>query len=236
MNVTRRLGESKGIAPPTSPERRELDGFTDARLVEMMRSGKKSAFEEIVYRYQRPVGRMIANLVRDQHLIEDVTQEVFIKVAARIHQFDTARRLGPWILQIGVNAARDALRKAKRRIRFSFFSQKTDDDPQQFDAPTVDPRSEIDMEEEVRVVLDKLPEKYRTVLILRDFENYSTSEIAAILCRKEPTIRWRLAEAREKFRAIWIARTGQAPRTEVTKVETDDLCEASPADRVMGRK
>jgi RNA polymerase sigma-70 factor (ECF subfamily) len=55
-----------------------------------------------------------------------------------------------------------------------------------------------------------MPETYRSVLVLRDLENFSTSEIAAILNRKEATIRWRLAEARNRFEALWRRRQNGA--------------------------
>jgi RNA polymerase sigma-70 factor (ECF subfamily) len=71
-----------------------------------------------------------------------------------------------------------------------------------------DPREALDLKQEVRRVLEVVPEKYRTVLILRDLENFSTSEIAAILHRKEATIRWRLAEARMRFQEAWQRRQG----------------------------
>ncbi|REJ87139.1 MAG: RNA polymerase sigma factor, partial [Planctomycetota bacterium] len=61
----------------------------------------------------------------------------------------------------------------------------------------------IDLHQEVWQVIEKLPEKYRIVLVLRDLEGFSTSEIAAILNRREATIRWRLAEARNRFQEIW---------------------------------
>ena len=59
------------------------------------------------------------------------------------------------------------------------------------------------------MVIEEIPEKYSTVLVLRDLENFSTSEIAAILDRKEATIRWRLAEARNRFQALWERRQQQ---------------------------
>jgi RNA polymerase sigma-70 factor (ECF subfamily) len=74
-------------------------------------------------------------------------------------------------------------------------------------------------------VLTQVPEKYRTVLILRDMENFSTSEIAAILNRKEATIRWRLAEARNMFQRLWIKRQGMAASNQDSTKEnkpTDD--------------
>ena len=64
------------------------------------------------------------------------------------------------------------------------------------------------MQQEVQKVLQMIPEKYRTVIMLRDLENFSTSEIAAVLQRKEATIRWRLAEARHRFQYYWGKRHG----------------------------
>jgi len=56
---------------------------------------------------------------------------------------------------------------------------------------------------QVHEVIERLPTKYRTVLILRDLEGFSCSEIAAIVRRREATVRWRLSRARETFRRLW---------------------------------
>ena len=71
--------------------------------------------------------------------------------------------------------------------------------------------------QEVGKVIEQLPEKYRIVLVLRDLESFSTSEISAILNRKEATIRWRLAEARNRFQELWEKRERLQERPE-TKV------------------
>jgi RNA polymerase sigma-70 factor (ECF subfamily) len=84
------------------------------------------------------------------------------------------------------------------------FSDAPGDRPP--DPGITDPRLQADLDQEVHAVLDQIPEKYRTVLVLRDLENFSTSEIAAILNRKEATIRWRLAEARNRFKELWTRR------------------------------
>ncbi len=84
------------------------------------------------------------------------------------------------------------------------------------------------------MVLDQIPEKYRTVLVLRDLENFSTSEIAAILNRKEATIRWRLAEARSKFQTLWSARLDRDGITIRSKVDTDEVQDCSEEDRTLG--
>ena len=97
------------------------------------------------------------------------------------------------------------------------FSESSCERP--MEATTPDPRNALDIKQEVRAALNQIPEKYRTVLILRDLENFSTSEIAAILDRKEATIRWRLAEARSRFRTVWTRRLGNVPESDSAESE-----------------
>ena len=137
---------------------------------------------------------------------EDLAQETFLKVYDRLEQFDSSRRFGPWLFRIGVNLTLDYLRRKKRRGRWSLFTDRWKERVP--DPPVADPRKALDLQQEVQKVLQMIPEKYRTVLTLRDLENFSTSEIAAVLHRKEATIRWRLAEARHRFQYYWGKRHG----------------------------
>lgn len=198
------------VAKPQSPSHDgnagEFEGFNDARLVELSREGHGDAFGELVRRYEGRLMRVISRFIVDQETVEDIAQDVFLRVFRRLELFDSSRRFGPWLFQIGVNMTLDHLRKTQRRIRWSLFSQRKHDDLRTMDPEQADPRDEIDLAQEVRAVLERIPEKYRTVLVLRDLENFSTSEIAAILNRKEATIRWRLAEARGKFQRLWSTR------------------------------
>ncbi len=178
----------------------------DARLVDDARRGDAEAFGELVLRYERRLIRVIRRFVSDWETARDLAQETFLKTYTRLDQFDPSRRFGPWLFRAGVNLALDHLRKKKRRIRWSLFSEaNTDRTP---DPSSPDPRQSIDLSQEVRQVIDELPEKYRAVLVLRDLENFSTSDIAAILNRKEATIRWRLSEARSRFKDLWEQRIG----------------------------
>ena len=198
---------SKPVNPLVIDEaEREFDGYSDSRLVELSRQENQEAFGELVRRYEGRLMRVISRFIVDQETIEDITQDVFLRVYRRLELFDPSRRFGPWLFQIGVNMTLDYLRKTQRRVRWSLFSQSRKEDAPTFDPAVEDPRQSIDVSQEVRYVLEKIPEKYRTVLILRDLENFSSSEIAAILNRKEATIRWRLAEARAKFQELWEAR------------------------------
>ena len=174
---------------------------SDARLVEEARRGNRDAFGQLVLRYETRLRRVILRFVDDRELARDLTQEAFLRAYERFDQFDPSRRFGPWLFRIGVNLTLDYLRKRKRRLRWSLFSDSAA--PRPPDPPIPDPREQIENSQDVRAVLDRVPEKYRSVLVLRDLEGFSTSEIAAILGRKEATIRWRLAEARNRFAKLW---------------------------------
>lgn len=182
---------------------------SDARLVEEVRHGDEQAFGQLVLRYEQRLIRVIVRFVSDRELARDLAQEAFLRAYERLDQFDSAKRFGPWLFRIGVNLTFDYLRKQKRRGRWRLFSESGREKSPDIASP--DPRQAEDLAQEVRAVLEKLPEQYRSVLVLRDIENFSTSEVAAIMNRKEPTIRWRLAEARNRFAKLW--RRRQQPTT-----------------------
>ncbi|MBA3316269.1 MAG: sigma-70 family RNA polymerase sigma factor [Planctomycetaceae bacterium] len=201
LSMTRKQVQTNDPAPPVA-------GISDARLVELARRGDSEAFGDLVLRYERRLIRVILRFVHDQEMARDLAQETFLRTYERLDQFDPSRRFGPWLFRIGVNLTLDHLRRRKRRGRWALFSdvgREGAPDPQ-----VPDPRRSIDLGQEVRAVLDEMPETYRSVLVLRDLENFSTSEIAAILDRKEATIRWRLAEARNRFEALWRRRQNGA--------------------------
>ena len=174
---------------------------TDARLVEEARRGDTDAFGQLAQRYERRVIKVIRRFMADQDLAMDLAQETFLKAFDRLEQFDPSRRFGPWLFRIAVNTTYDYLRKVKRKGKWALFSEAGEDHVP--DPESTDPRGEIDLSQEVQMVLVDIPEAYRTVLVLRDLEGFSTSEVAAVTERSEATIRWRLAEARRMFKEAW---------------------------------
>lgn len=202
-----------------SPDARST--ASDARLVEDARRGDKEAFGQLVLRYEQRLLRVISRFVSDTELSRDLAQDTLLRVFERLETFDPSRRFAPWLFRIGVNLTLDYLRKRKRRGRWALFSDAPSD--RQPDPATPDPREERDLSQEVQAVLEKLPEKYRSVLVLRDLENFSTSEIAAILKRKEATIRWRLAEARDRFQKLWTKRLQAVGYSKIDELDDNEL-------------
>jgi len=190
----------------------------DARLVEQARGGDDRAFATLVGRYEAKLIRVLARLVHDEELARDLAQETFWKVYNRLDRFDTARRFGPWLFRVGVNLGLDHLRRPDAAPTTS-IDRPRGEDGRVFDLPDPDPRTREELAQEVRFVLDRIPVPYRTILVLRDLEGFSSAEVAAIVGRREATIRWRLAKARDQFRIHWQRRQELSTREETRHVE-----------------
>ncbi len=188
-----------------APSRPEEGG--DARLVERSRSGDDGAFATLVARYERALIRVLARLVHDEELARDLAQETFWRVYNRLDRFDTSRRFGPWLFRVGVNLALDGLRRQGPPPAASIHAA-SDDGRSAYDLTDPDPRVRAELAQEVRHVLDRLPAAYRIIIVLKDLEGFSTAEVASIVKRREATVRWRLAKAREQFRDLWERRQG----------------------------
>src|SRR5215207_6118321 len=174
---------------------------SDALLVERIRHGDRTSYGELVRRYEKKLLRTLYRMVGKTETAEDLAQEAFLKAYDRLSQFDSSKRFGPWLFQIGVNGAIDWLRKYRKRHQLSLNEMISGE--RTFDVAEDDPRERVDTAQEVHYVLAQIPVKYRTVLMLRDLEGFPCSEVAAIVGREEPTVRWRLLKAREMFKALW---------------------------------
>jgi RNA polymerase sigma-70 factor (ECF subfamily) len=185
----------------------------DAHLVERARGGDDQAFAALVVRYERKLIRVLTRLVRDEELARDLAQETFWKVYNRLDRFDMARRFGPWLFRIGVNLGLDQLRRHDG-LPAASIDRPAPDEPRAYDVPDPDPRIRAELVQEVQFILERIPVAYRTILVLRDLEGFSSAEVAAIAGRREATVRWRLAKARALFRDHWERRQDLTRREE----------------------
>jgi RNA polymerase sigma-70 factor (ECF subfamily) len=176
----------------------------DAWLVERARHGDDQAFALLVRRYERKLLRVLTRLIRDPEHARDLAQETFWRVHVRLDRFDASRRFGPWLFRVAINLGLDWLRHSKCEQAVTASIHRTSHNGQsKLDPPNPDPRMQADLAQEVQFILGLMPVSSRTILVLRDLEGFSTSEVAAIIGRRESTVRWKLSLAREKFREIW---------------------------------
>lgn len=179
------------------------DREVDQQLVERAQRGEKHAFELLVIKYQRRLGRLVSRFVRDSAEAEDVTQEAFIKAYRALPTFRGESAFYTWLYRIGINTAKNYLVAMGRRA--PTFSQFNSDESEDFDGADLvhdmnTPENELMSKQVAGVVnatLMQLPEDLRTALTLREIEGLSYEEIAGIMNCPIGTVRSRIFRARE---------------------------------------
>ncbi len=169
----------------------------DRDLVRRIRDGDAEALRAIVERYQDRIFSLIYGIVRDRHEVEDVAQEVFLKVYTRIQAFDERSKFYTWLYRVAANAAKDHVKKRSRRPAVALEEDEVlpaaGDNPVQHAAAAETRRL-------VREAIAALPLRYREVLTLRELQGLSYSEIAGVLQISIGTVESRLHRARAKLK------------------------------------
>jgi len=181
-------------------EGRDLQGPADAEIVRRCLAGEADLFRLLVERYQRRAFWVAFNLVKSKEEALDVTQDAFVRAFRSLDRFDVERSFFTWFYRIITNLAIDRLRKRKVSRSFSL------DEVQPFLEGGENPALPLERRETralVREVLDSLPPKFKTVMVLRDIEGISCKEIAPMIGATHATVRWRLHRARQVFREKW---------------------------------
>jgi len=175
----------------------------DRQLVERAQRGDKRAFELLVHKYQRKLGRLLARFIRDPAEVEDVTQEAFIKAYRALPAFRGDSAFYTWLYRIGINTAKNYLMALGRRAPTSTEVEAEDaegfeDGEQLRDINT--PESVLlstEIAKTVNATIDELPEELRTAIQLREIEGMSYEDIARIMDCPIGTVRSRIFRARE---------------------------------------
>jgi RNA polymerase sigma-70 factor (ECF subfamily) len=181
---------------------KQPDRTDDAALIEAVLRGEEDAFAALVTRYQDRIHRLLARLCRDSGETEDLAQEVFVKVYRKLHTFQHDASFYTWVYRIAVNTATDHLTRARRRRLHLVEDPGTLDDGERAsdDAGSAQPVLDAELRDVTRALLDRLPEKYRTILVLREYEDLSYTEIAQVLQCSIGTVESRLFRARQRFK------------------------------------
>ncbi len=168
--------------------------------------GEQKDFPAIYAEYRPKIVGYLRRLVGDADA-EDVAQEVFVKVGKALEGFRGDSSLSTWIYRIATNAATDHLRKFSSRQVLDFPNISPDDDTSP-DGTMPDEGVPIldtllirkDMNECIRGIVESLPDNYRSVLVLSEFEGLTNSEIADVTGFSLENVKIRLYRARTKLR------------------------------------
>ncbi|MCW5982290.1 MAG: sigma-70 family RNA polymerase sigma factor [Bryobacteraceae bacterium] len=190
----------------------------DAVLIESLRQGAETAYEQLVARYQQPVYNLAFRLVEDPSDTADVVQEVFLKVFRHIGSFRGQSSLKTWIYRIAVNEAHNHRRWFSRHRKLEVDIEPDEDAGRSGYCNTLpDPAKspyEIALGFETRTLIEealgRLKPVFRHAVVLRDVEDLSYEEIAEVLNISIGTVKSRILRGREALRKELLERLEQA--------------------------
>ncbi|HLN64053.1 MAG TPA: sigma-70 family RNA polymerase sigma factor [Symbiobacteriaceae bacterium] len=184
----------------------------ETMLIERCQAGDRLAFEEIFNLYRDDVFRFAYLVVRDSSLAQDVVQEAFLKVFRSIHKFQFRSSFKSWLYRVAVNEAITILRR--RRIKEDL--DPTPDASRGMETAQAtrewQPEEAVLESEERRLLrgaIGQLDPVHRTVVVLKYFDEFSDTEIAAVIGCPPGTVKSRLHRARELLRNAMARQMGR---------------------------
>jgi RNA polymerase sigma-70 factor (ECF subfamily) len=178
----------------------------DFQLIRSFQRGDERAFEELVRRYQRQVANLIYLTLGDRSEVEDLAQEVFIRVHRSLDRFEFDASFYSWLYRITVNLCIDEVRRRKIRKILSLDFLTEGGSHQQYsvsDNPTgIEEVLNDERKQKVVDALQKLSAEHRRVLILREYNDLSYAEIAKALNITPQAVKSRIFRAREQLRSL----------------------------------
>jgi len=168
--------------------------ITDDELIAAAIGGKGQAFGTLVERYERAVYHLAYRTLHDTEEAKDATQEAFFKAFRALRTFRPGAKFSTWIFTIAYHACCDRLARRKRYTG--------DELPDRAD-PAAGPQEQAESADEarrLRVAIDALPEKYRTVITLFHLQNKQYEEIAQVLDLPMGTVKTHLFRAKDLLR------------------------------------
>ncbi len=159
-----------------------------------LRKGQSSALKQLMDNHGDHIYRTATLLLKDSHLAEDISQEVFLVAYQKIHQYRGEGSLRGWLLQITVNLCRSKMRRAswKRLI----FREIADHELPSREAGT----EQSAMKLSLRSYIQQLPYKYREVIALHYYQDLTVQEIGNVLGESAGTIKSKLSRGRSLLR------------------------------------
>lgn len=186
--------------------------ISDEEVVERVRGGETALFEVIMRRYNQRLFRISRSILGNDAEAEDVTQDTYVRSYLHLDQFAGRATFSTWITKIAVHEALARLRKRQRFVRIDAETESTEGHVS-LESKTPSPEQEV-LTHTMRIVLetavDKLPETYRSVFVLREIEGMSTADTAECLDLSEESVKVRLHRARSLLRKDIYAQTGAA--------------------------
>ena len=177
--------------------------ITDAVLIKDFSKGSAAAFEELLSRYETKVFNLAMRYCRNQEDAEEVVQDVFTTLYKKLEGFQGKSAFSSWLYRIVVNAAFMKLRK-RRQQQTVYLEDVTGEQQVEPDSLFVVRSDTATLNNEVRDALsgaiNRLPDQYRAVFVLRDIDGLSNEEVSELLDLSIPAVKSRLHRSRLMLR------------------------------------
>jgi RNA polymerase sigma-70 factor (ECF subfamily) len=181
--------------------------ISEAALVERARHRDPRAFRTIMERHNQRLYRVARSILNDEAEAEDVVQETYLRAFESLSKFREEALLSTWLTRIAINEALGRKRKRRQTVEVEAIDAAQRDSAQIIRFPTMnaetDPERSV-AQREIRQLLersiDALPEAFRVVFVMRDVEELSIEETAALLAIRPETVKTRLHRARRLLR------------------------------------
>lgn len=192
----------------TAIERARLEQWTDEEVVSRVLDGDVALYEILMRRHNQRLYRAVISIVKDSAHAEDVMQEAYVRAYEHLGQWERRAKFSTWLTRIAVH---EALARAERERRYVEMDGIEDGAEPVLPANGLNPEehvSEHELQNLLETVVMGLPQGYRSVLMMRDIEEMSTSEVASVLGLTEENVKIRLFRARAMARKRLFVMTG----------------------------
>ena len=179
-------------------------------------------FARLMKRWEEPIRRLCTRMTGDAHRGEDLKQDTFLRLFEKRKQYEPTARFSTFLWRIALNLCYDELRRQQRRREFLVSA-----DEHGLDASLIEPdtdalgpdlrAAQLEEGELVRRALLQLPEIYRTVLVLRHYQDLKLSRIAEVLEIPEGTVNSRMAEALSRLERLLEPKFNANPERQIRR-------------------
>ncbi|HLR77365.1 MAG TPA: RNA polymerase sigma factor [Balneolaceae bacterium] len=201
----------------------------DSTVVKRVLNGEKELFEILIRRYNQTLFRVIRSYLKDEEQVKDIMQDSYIKAYQKLHQFRFEAKFSTWLIQIGINEALQELRRKKRQHIVNIDDQKETD----LGNNKMTPEKRTIQHENRKAIeraVDKLPEKYRIVYMMRAFEGIKNGEIAECLSISKGNVKVRFHRAKKMLKETLYEFSSNTTAFEFGNEQCDQIVE-----RVMSK-
>ena len=175
----------------------------DARLMQRVGAGDTAAFERLIERHQTLVAGTVARMLGDNSEVEDIAQQVFVRVWRSANRYVPRAKFTTWLLKITRNLVFNELRRRRRHLVTPLQSEPGSEEMQLRDERGQTPAASLlegELRRAIESAIQKLPETQRMAVVLRRYEELSYEEIAEVLDQTVPAVKSLLFRARTELR------------------------------------